>query len=46
MKKFFGGIARFVVRNLILMVGLVILGFWAFPQNFNPQPYLSSYKEN
>jgi len=46
MKKFLKNTARFVVRNLILMVGLVLLGVWAFPQNFNPQPYFDTSHNN
>ncbi len=38
MKKFLGKIARFALRNLVLMVGLVLLGVWGFnsPRNFQP----------
>lgn len=37
MKKFLGIIARFAVRNLILMVCLVLLGIWGFnfPRNYD-----------
>lgn len=37
MKKFLGRIARFAVRNLILMVCLVMLGIWGFnfPRNYD-----------
>lgn len=46
MKKFLKKTARFAVRNLVLMIGMVLLGVWAFPQNFNPQPYFSSFNGN
>lgn len=45
MKKFLGRIARFAMRNLILMIGLVLLGVWVFPRNFSPQPYFSHYQK-
>ena len=48
MKKFLGRIARFAVRNLILMVCLVMLGVWGFnfPQNFHPLAKIASFGGN
>jgi hypothetical protein len=36
MKKFLGKIARFALRNLILMICLIMLGIWVFPRNNYP----------
>ncbi len=43
MKKFLGKIARFAVRNLILMVCLVMLGIGVFPRSYNNYE-LDSYR--
>ena len=47
MKKFLSKIARFALRNLVLMVGLVLLGVWGFnfPRNFHPLARNSYNKE-
>ena len=48
MKKFLGKIARFAVRNLILMVCLVMLGVWGFnfPRNFDSISQIASFGGN